>query len=280
MPLPSAFVEKNGSKMCGRSVSAMPWPVSVIQIWRRRPALAERLRRRPAARRPSGMACTALRQRFQIACRSCWGSTRVGSDSPYSRDDLEVGGQRCGARSRSSDLVEDLGHVDLDAPPSGPAARTRGSRRRCWLSRADSRSTISTSWLAVVVGRQIAGERLDRARDRRERVADLVRHVGGEAADGGQAVGLAHALLHLLDAGEILADADEPGHVARRRSAATRTRCRRAPPAVAPAEAELVARRRARCLPTTARRTSAEVDPVSEDRLPRLVDRVLRAALR
>ena len=43
---------------------------------------------------------------------------------------------------------------------------------------------------------------------------DLVRHVGGQPTDRGQAIRLSHALFHLLDVGEILAHADETGHLA------------------------------------------------------------------
>ena len=43
-------------------------------------------------------------------------------------------------------------------------------------------------------------------------------HVGGEAAHRGQAVGLAHPLLHLLDQREVLADADQPDALAASRS--------------------------------------------------------------
>ena len=110
---------------------------------------------------------------------------------------------------------------------------------------------------------------------RGERVPDLVRHVGGEAADRGEAVGLAHALLHLLDAGEILADADEPGHVTVARAERPEGDADRHLLPVAPSQPELVARRRLAAFRHRAPYV-VETHAVAEDRLPRLVDRLVR----
>ena len=112
----------------------------------------------------------------------------------------------------------------------------------------------------AVVGRQVLGERLDGARERGQRIADLVRDVGGEPPDGGQAVGLAHALLHPLDGGEILADADEPDRLALAGAQRPEGDADGHLVPVAPPQAELVAPRRAPGLRSAACRDLVEVD--------------------
>ena len=62
-PLPSALVEKKGSKIWARSVATMPSPLPLTRSTRFRPVTAVVTRSSP----PSGIAWKALTHRFQIA---------------------------------------------------------------------------------------------------------------------------------------------------------------------------------------------------------------------
>ena len=106
-------------------------------------------------------------------------------------------------------------------------------------------------------------------------IADLVGHVGGQAPDGGQAVGLAHALLHLLDRGQVLADADETRDLSVAGAQGPERDADGDEAPVLPPERELVAPRGrlvfVRRLPDL-----VEVDAGPEDRAPRLTQGIGR----
>ena len=210
--------------------------------------------------RAPGFAGQRLPADAHLAAARAWPAPRSGTGSrspaasaggrraraatpPYSRMILRFGGQRS-VLDQEQDLVEDLGQVDVDGRHAGRGARTRGSRRRCWLSRSDSLRTISTSRFRA--RRRAAGPwRAPRRRPRSRRAGLRISWamLADEAPDGGQAVGLAHALLHLLDRGEILADADEPDDLAVARAQGPERDADGDLAPVLPAERELVAPR-------------------------------------
>ena len=102
------------------------------------------------------------------------------------------------------------------------------------LSRDVSRNTICASSFASGRGLRDAGldEQLDRSRDRRERVADLVRDAGGEAADRREALLSRDRLFHRAQLGEILErdDLSDLHDRSNRRAARSVTPSRRALP--------------------------------------------------
>src|SRR6266571_2191624 len=64
--------------------------------------------------------------------------------------------------------------------------------------------------LARVIGRERAGEDLDRPGERGERVADLVRDIRRHPTDRRQPIGLTHPHLHFAKRREVLTGADQP----------------------------------------------------------------------
>src|SRR4029453_7349260 len=118
-----------------------------------------------------------------------------------------------------------------------------------------------------------AGEGLDRPGQRGERIADLVGDVCREPADGGEAVGLAHPLLHALDGREILPYADEPDHLAFPGAQRPEGDADGHLEAVATPQADLVAQRLGA---GTGRGQPGfvEIDPAAEQRVPCLAQRL------
>src|SRR6266853_1456403 len=186
---------------------------------------------------------------------------------------FQIGGQGP-VLDQQQDLVEDLRHVDLE----------RHHRRRARILQKVSHDLIEAGRLSEhdldelapgVVGGQVPRQCFDRARDGSQRVPDLVRHVGRQAPDRGQPVRLTHALLHLLDAREILTDSYESGHIAVSRSQRPEGDSDRYLLAVASPEAELVAGCGLAAFGDGLAHV-VEIHAVAEDGVPRLIDRLVR----
>ncbi len=237
MPLPSCLVEKNGSKIWGKSPSAMPCPVDAEVP----DGLAKLL-----GVHARGQGVAELAHHLELC--------RMGSVLDEHQNLLEelgevhgVGGHGGGPRileEVADDVIEPIG-----------------------LSQHDLDQAVTAA-----VRRQLAREGLDGPGQRGEGITDLVGDVRGEPTDRGQAVCLAHPLLHALDGGEILADADEPDHLALSRPQRPEGDADRHLEAVAPFQADLVAQR-LRSGTGHGQPYLVEVDPPAEDRFPCLAQR-------
>ena len=82
--------------------------------------------------------------------------------------------------------------------------------------RSDSRSTMSISCSCSLRERQILPQNLDRARHRRQRIANLVRDAGGHFADRRQTLLHGRVAFQLLDVGHVLEREQIAGAAARR----------------------------------------------------------------
>ena len=116
-------------------------------------------------------------------------------------------GRRCTSallRSSSAVSLQRAAHVEARDRRTAAAARRRGTSGSSSFSRSDSRSTMSISCSCSLAERQLLAQDLDRARHRRERVADLVRDAGRHLADRRQPLLHARVALELLDVGDVL----------------------------------------------------------------------------
>ena len=130
-----------------------------------------------------------------------------------------------------------------------------------------------------VAGGRGAREDLDRARQRRERVADLVGDVGGHSAQRRETVRLAHPGLHRADRRQVVARADqpEPGALAGAERGESKPHGDRGP--VRSAEQRLVPGGRAR-VALNRRFDLEQRHGVAEGRRPRSTDRLAGRASR
>ena len=204
-PVPPGRLVKKGSKMRGRSAVAMLPPESQTWIRTWPSTWLKKVRTRP----PFPAAASALRRRFRSTCRTWSGSTSARSP-PGATSILTP--QASGIRGEQLDGLPDQ-LVQLAGPPH--RRRRPGEARKSLTSspsRSASRVRMSTSrWVRVRPGR----EQLRRATHRGQRVADLVRQLGGERAQLRQPVRPAQLLLCAPEIGEVLEDDQER----RRRSA-------------------------------------------------------------
>src|SRR5438876_845593 len=136
-PVPSALVEKKGSKTWARSSGAMPCPLSATDTSSLWPGTSVAPTRSSP---PSGMASTALRQRFHSTCRNRCGSTRQtrGPENPR-RILRPAAGARCSSRTRTPSSAS---ATSTASTASGAGRAYSRKFVMIWLSRSDSRMTI------------------------------------------------------------------------------------------------------------------------------------------
>ena len=215
VPWPGSLVVKNGSKICARSRGATPGPLSATRSSTASPSAArvdahaaapahrvggveEQVhqhlhqpvvrRRQPAAARPA-----IARSTSTPAKRGC------GRNSDSATSTASASAHRLDAALHRPRVVEQVGDDAADA--IGLLANA--------LERLATRA----------VGRLVVQQEIDVAEHGGERIADLVRHAGGEPADGDQLL-LRHHLLALAAQrrGHAIEVVDEVRHlVARRR---------------------------------------------------------------
>ena len=191
-PVPSDLVEKKGSNTCEMSAAAMPVA-----------GIADRDLERVAANGDGDPQLAALRHRLDgVQAAGSRGSAGTAARPPATSDgrrelaaDLQAAGARRGARAAAA--------PPRRRPPRrrwrSTAAPGRAYSRKflmMWLSRSDSRATICERRSRASSAVMRAGEDLDRAGERRERVANLVRDVRGHSPERRQTVGLPHPRLH------------------------------------------------------------------------------------
>ena len=198
LPLAKRAVERleEPVELLGRDADAL-----VLHRQRRRRPTSGSTRAARRRRPPSGIARRPLVARFQTICliwpssasyqssrrparrrRSTWSVLHLGAVAQQQRRVVAARGARRTARSRTA-----------------AAARRPGTMRIVVFSRSDSRSTMSISCACSRAERQLLPQDLDRARHRRQRVADLVGDAGRHLADRRQPLLQPRVALELLD---------------------------------------------------------------------------------
>ena len=188
------------------------------------PAIAngDASRRSPSSRAPrrrsaaAGAASAALRKRFHTTWRSCAGSASTHSGSSATQRRPRARRAACRSRTRCSISASVAADVEPLRSRARAAARTRAARVMSALSRSTSR--MHDRHQLLVLARAVgpaSGEQLDRSRDRRQRIADLVRDARREPTDRGQPLGALHRRLHAAQLRQILEVDDAPDACAR-----------------------------------------------------------------
>ena len=192
-PVPARRVVKYGSKMRGRSSSAMPLPRSRIVMATRRSPSRCVIRRRPARRRPAARlrrlgGCWALVSRLTSTVRSRSPSV-TSSGSAGARLERRPGrgrGRRCGGRtaSRQTALMSVGAGVEANRPRD--------------VEHVVDEAVQPIDLLVDVVGRvahvggggAVASQRAQRALDDHQRVAHFVRDHRRQPAERRQPLAL------------------------------------------------------------------------------------------